>query len=100
MTMEVTAHEVKDWDDMKNPGDFIYESAFAVQADGKDEPAGIVFLCPCGCGAHRAARFGGINHPTWTWNGDKEKPTLTPSLLSTTGCKWHGYLTEGVFRSC
>ncbi len=71
-----------------------------------DPPRRLHFVCPCGCGD-----IGGIavakdladrdgNHPIWTWNGDEDKPTTTPSILFTAGCKWHGYLTDGVFRSC
>lgn len=37
--------------------------------------------------------------PHWAWNGNREAPTLTPSILVhayegwSTG--WHGYLTDG-----
>jgi hypothetical protein len=36
----------------------------------------------------------------WEWNGSKEVPTLTPSILHWGGGKgqpatWHGYLTDG-----
>lgn len=37
--------------------------------------------------------------PHWTWNGNREAPSLTPSILVhpypgwTDG--WHGYLTDG-----
>jgi hypothetical protein len=35
----------------------------------------------------------------WNWNGDKESPTLTPSILvhGSQGQqdKWHGFLTNG-----
>jgi hypothetical protein len=33
----------------------------------------------------------------WGWNGDEEKPTLTPSL-HTPGI-WHGYLRNGRLES-
>jgi hypothetical protein len=47
-------------------------------------------------------------HPTWSWNGNRVKPTLTPSIrICDRWYKdpkaieiWHGYLTDGVFRSC
>jgi Family of unknown function (DUF6527) len=66
--------------------------------------AGLLFVCPCGCGdigavaIHRPA---GESGPLWSWNGDRERPTLSPSILRTggSGCTWHGFLTEGVFRS-
>lgn len=61
---------------------------------------GIAFRCPCGCGyeswlpVQREERG-------WEWNGSREAPSLTPSILqSGLPCKWHGYLTAGEFRSC
>lgn len=39
---------------------------------------GIAYRCPCG-DAHYVTR------PRWTWNGDLERPTFTPSVLVTTG---------------
>lgn len=43
----------------------------------------------------------------WGWNGSREKPTLTPSILLRTMCdpegnyevRWHGWLREGEFIS-
>lgn len=47
---------------------------------------------------------------TWQWNGDEDRPTLTPSIHtfipeSQDGARprqelWHGFLTDGVLRSC
>lgn len=38
------------------------------------------------------------NMPLWKWDGNTEKPTLSPSLhLSGT---WHGFLRSGRFESC
>lgn len=39
---------------------------------------------------------------TWGWNGDKENPTLEPSISTKSGDDldkelWHGYLRNGVF---
>lgn len=34
----------------------------------------------------------------WGWNGDEEKPTLFPSIL--TPDQWHGYMTAGRLESC
>lgn len=40
--------------------------------------------------------------PFWEWDGDENKPTLTPSI----GCgpkddhNWHGYLTAGRLEAC
>lgn len=67
----------------------------------------IVYTCPRVLG-----RVCGVPlkpHPNgWDWNGDKERPTLAPSLhcLKTVidsagiehpaGCGWHGFITNGV----
>lgn len=44
------------------------------------------------------------NPKAWKWNGDKNKPTLTPSILvhpiEGWSKGWHGYLTDGVLVSC
>lgn len=96
---DVVAHEVQSFDDMKNPGDFMFTTI-----NGWDGPAGLIEICPCGCGATGAIAFDipvpGRSGPKWKWNGSRDKPTLTPSILRTSGCRWHGYLTDGVFRSC
>lgn len=34
----------------------------------------------------------------WGWDGDEDRPTLTPSL-HVPGC-WHGYLQSGRLQSC
>lgn len=67
----------------------------------KHDPAGFHFQCPCGCRSVGAVRVAG--QPAWRWNGDREKPTVTPSVLlfdETRQPHWHGYLTDGVWRSC
>ena len=75
----------------------------------KREGVGISFDCPCGCGDRTYTPFenpldGGPSraggHPAWQRTGDTfETLTLKPSILRTLGCKWHGYLTNGEFRS-
>ncbi len=58
------------------------------------------WVCPCGCGA---VSFVGIeispdaSKHEWGWDGDKEKPTLTPSLQQNSACRWHGFMTDGLF---
>lgn len=64
------------------------------------EPAGFHFQCPCGCGMVGAVN---VAPGGWTWNGSREKPTVRPSVrLSDTrgNSHWHGWLTDGVWRSC
>lgn len=60
------------------------------------KPHGINFVCPCGCGAVGGVVF---DPGRWTWNGNRERPTVTPSILQMR-CGWHGYLTDGEFREC
>ena len=101
MSNEVKANRVATWDDLKNPGDFIFTH------DKQDRICGLVEICPCGCGAEGGISFVGPTYgtreesqgrPLWDWNGSQDKPTITPSIQRTGGCRWHGYLTDGVFR--
>ncbi|TPM41530.1 DUF6527 family protein [Mesorhizobium sp. B2-3-4] len=60
------------------------------------------YCCPCGCGRLAPLLVGNgfkpAESPSWQWNGSREKPTLTPSINHIG--HWHGYLTDGVWRSC
>lgn len=46
------------------------------------EGGGLLFRCP-GCNEGHMIRHGEGPGPRWTWNGDAEKPTFTPSVLVT-----------------
>lgn len=98
----VSATLVENMDDQP-PG------AFEFYSRGDEESAGILFMCPCGCGQMHAIGFGKSERPSWGWNGEREKPTVTPSVLiyqmekgtgKRIGEHWHGWLTDGVWRSC
>lgn len=75
---------------------------------GKDVTDGIAalhFVCPCGCQMVQAVtvKRGVGSGDYWDWDGNQDKPTLTPSILSNKasgGCGWHGHLTAGVFKPC
>lgn len=41
---------------------------------------GLMFWCP-GCDEAHRIQHGAGGGPRWTWNGDVEKPTFTPSVL-------------------
>lgn len=96
--MRVEAKNVGNQNWPSNPGELIWTGRL-----GKEGIFGIVFCCPCGCGETGALALdvpgneGEIER--WQWNGDRDKPTLTPSIQKTTGCCWHGYLTDGFFTS-
>jgi hypothetical protein len=95
--MEVKANRVDgdDIDGLKNPGDFRWTG---ISNDG-GPPGRMMFVCPCGCGDLCGVTLKPVVPTGWEWNRDFDKPTLTPSILINRG-HWHGYLTDGVFRSC
>lgn len=64
------------------------------------ETIGLLFMCPCGCGREGCLPFSPDLSPSWQFDGNKSAPKLTPSILQVGGCKWHGWLTAGVFVSC
>lgn len=66
------------------------------------ETSGMTFICPCGCGRPGWLPVNRHGHPgpSWDWNGNREAPTLRPSVLQVGGCEWHGWLTDGVWKSC
>lgn len=94
-TQPVVARRFEDIDEVDQvPGAFEYYKS------GDRYPAGMIYSCPCGCGARGALRFRPSEpaHPSWEWNGNLDKPTLTPSVHHVG--HWHGWLTDGVWRSC
>lgn len=65
----------------------------------------LLFTCP-GCGEFGQISVGfqkKLSSPSWLLaKGDRENVsdwTLTPSINCVGRCGWHGYLTDGVFRS-
>jgi hypothetical protein len=53
------------------------------------------FRCPaCGYDHHYTVRSDGV-HPSWTFNGDTERPTFAPSLRYLSEPKCHLTVTEG-----
>lgn len=59
-------------------------------------PKGMVYVCPCGCGQQGALEFKPAPSPSWTWDGNREAPTLHPSIHHVG--HWHGWLQKGFFR--
>lgn len=99
----VRARCVDDIDEERAPGSFeFYKSDL-------HDPAGIIYVCPCGCGREGVLRFRleGQGRPSWIWDGNRESPTLTPSVhdiisYSAGGQKthWHGWLRNGQWVPC
>lgn len=73
--------------------------AFAYFARGNRDPAGIVFLCPCGCGFQATLPFGAYDPPrlAWEWDGNFGAPTLHPPIGRVS--HWTGTLTAGVWTA-
>ena len=79
---------------------------------GYKATAHIIFVCPRGkrCSILLGPEF--VDRPTpdslcvWKWDGNVERPTITPSIncisekngKPTGGCGWHGFITNGVMR--
>ncbi len=66
--------------------------------------AHIQFVCP---NRQRCAILIGpahVNRPTpdalpiWGWNGDRDRPTLIPSIDCSRVCGWHGHIVDGELR--
>lgn len=77
--------------------------AFEYYKSGDREYAGMIYCCPCGCGKIGVLAFRPHPSPSWEWDGNKETPTLSPSVHDIpAGGKthWHGYLRNGVWESC
>ncbi len=57
----------------------------------------LLFKCP-GCGevASIPISMEGSGKD-WKWDGNKESPTLNPSIHSVGCCGWHGWLRGGIF---
>lgn len=68
-----------------------------------DQVAGIRFICPCGCGNESwlPTNRKDTSGPFWDLSGTVEAPTVRPSVFNTgMPCRWHGWLTDGVWMSC
>jgi hypothetical protein len=83
--------------DLARPGEY----SFYVR-DGVEGTAGMVFFCPCGCQRH-SLEFDNCpdtGRPRWHWDGNRTKPTISPSIHNSKTCGWHGFLRNGVFEEC
>lgn len=92
------------------------EDVFKVNADGSRSPipyrekVGFSCDCPSGCGEPMFIPFenpedGGpavVNPGQHGWRREGttfETLTVTPSIQRVGGCAWHGFLTNGIFRT-
>lgn len=56
-------------------------------------------ICPCGCGRYRSLPIciGTKQDRARLWNGNRELPTLSPSIRDVGTCYFHGFMTDGVW---
>ncbi len=65
---------------------------------GDGQIAGLTFCCPCGCKTISFLPIKPGYHAQWHWDGNEGQPSLTPSVQKLRPCKWHGYLTKGIWQ--
>lgn len=88
--------------------DFVEIGMFEFIVNGNKEICGMLTALPdpdtrLGVGGCMFENYGGPG-PKWEWNGDVNKPTLSPSIRRycsrRDGTAWHGYLRNGRFENC
>lgn len=89
--------ESSQWDPRGVP-----QGAFEITTDA-DGQRWFWFKCPGPCKnvaplALRPVQPSTGTRPSWELSGTPDAPTLQPSI-NHVGC-WHGWLTDGVFKSC
>jgi len=107
MAKRIKAMLVDDIDGARNaPGAFEYFVKGQLEGS-REKIAGMIFVCPCGCGRTCAIDFKPAESPSWTWDGNREAPTLAPSIHRWEGdgkggrkSHWHGFLRAGVWEKC
>lgn len=89
--------------DDAQPGDFKFYIYGCEPAEAP--PAGLHFVCPCGCGGIWAITFRPYQDrrgPIWSWDGNRQAPDCNPSIQTYEATKeapvhWHGFLRHGSF---
>jgi len=69
-----------------------------------DAVPSLIYVCPCGCGELNSIPLkpAGAIEPKrgWIFDGNYDTPTVTPSIKRLNGCRYHGFLTNGVWTFC
>lgn len=101
----VDAKLVASWDEAHAHGAGAY---YFDEADGV--PVAICMVLPGPAGFRRIPIVKDAKFSGWAWDGNRECPTLTPSISASAHVEggapnnfyeaWHGYLTAGKFVSC
>jgi hypothetical protein len=91
------------------PGDFWLRRWEGGNTDDLTKADSLAFVCPASdpsnpvlCGGGHGILIGipgkPPESPSWAFNGDLQNPSLSPSVNCTGGCRWHGYLTNGIWN--
>ncbi len=80
------------------PGDFTYDK-WVEDGNGGHTPTQLIFKRP-GCKNGYCIidiTRGPASHPFFHWDGNREKPTITPSIGCDNAprCGWHGHIING-----
>ncbi len=106
-TESVDGRRIKDPSAIANgeqtPGDFAWEFDFTHFEHGAKETDERLTFYMCLPGERRwvpihVRRGAPGDDKTWGWDGNLDRPTMTPSILNPD--EWHGYLRSGRFESC
>jgi hypothetical protein len=96
-----------DFDKFESKADGSYLTGAGAPAPGAawwlrldSAPDVLMFICPCGCGSVTGLPVNARHGNHWKFNGDEVSVTLAPSVFKQTACKWHGFLTNGVWTQC
>jgi hypothetical protein len=90
----------------EHPGDFSYAGSDFLNNHAEHEIQkyrSLLFRCPL-CNEEHGVSIKPASTTGWDWNGNVERPTLSPSIQilghgkpGTEGCRWHGFLRDGVW---
>ncbi len=72
----------------------------AFSAPAGEQPKWLRFGCRCDaritCAIALRPQKNAVG-ASWGWDGNREAPTVTPSINCEKGCGWHGWLKAGEF---
>ena len=92
------------WENLTQPGDFYYDGPrMVIWLPGLTKWAGVIAINVKEDAEQK------MRGPVWQFSGTPERPTLAPSIRTTVRRDpekpdevelWHGFLTDGTFKSC
>lgn len=101
MIPDIPGRRVASWSELKDKGDFCVVDPGA--ADFGTSQTIIAFICPC-CGDKSFVPLKPSDPQGWDFDGNRDRPTVSPSIYFNMNhpearCRWHGFITAGVFKT-